>query len=341
MGVVGRRLENSDSTSRTLKVAVPAYGCFDLVTAAVGANVRVLFYDIDPATLGPDTKSLHRVLDLGAQAVVVAPQFGSYPDWEALQEVTSGHGAILIEDAAQSFGTMLGDQQAGMLGPLSVMSFGRGKGWTGLGGGALLTDETWKEAAPEPPRGKSGILRGGLLGAAVTALSRPLPFRLIEQAPFLGIGQTRYRAPGPVEAISEMSANLALETLSDSIDALVVQQESAAYYRAHLGSSSVVTPVAPVSGCRPGYLRYPVRVTRGVVDRVAREARGLGVRRGYPSILPALGAVQAICLNQNDAFPGAQELVDTLITLPTHGRLRPSDRESLVTYLCGMDSGTP
>ena len=35
-------------------VALPAFGCFDLATAAVGADVPVLFYDLEPTTLQPD-----------------------------------------------------------------------------------------------------------------------------------------------------------------------------------------------------------------------------------------------------------------------------------------------
>ena len=35
-------------------VALPAYTCFDVATAAVAAQVRVVFYDVDPLFLTPD-----------------------------------------------------------------------------------------------------------------------------------------------------------------------------------------------------------------------------------------------------------------------------------------------
>ena len=44
-----------------LPVAIPAYSCYDIVTAVVGAGSRVVVYDGDPSTLGPDEASLDRL----------------------------------------------------------------------------------------------------------------------------------------------------------------------------------------------------------------------------------------------------------------------------------------
>ena len=41
-------------------VALPAYSCYDIATAAVGADVRVTLYDVDPVSLAPDLDSLAR-----------------------------------------------------------------------------------------------------------------------------------------------------------------------------------------------------------------------------------------------------------------------------------------
>ena len=43
-------------------VGFPAYGCVDLVAAALFAGVRIRLYDIDPATLSPDLDSVRRVV---------------------------------------------------------------------------------------------------------------------------------------------------------------------------------------------------------------------------------------------------------------------------------------
>jgi len=51
-------------------VALPAYSCFDLATAAVGAGVQVRFYDLDPSTLSPDLESVREAVRGGARVVV-------------------------------------------------------------------------------------------------------------------------------------------------------------------------------------------------------------------------------------------------------------------------------
>src|SRR5262245_6199582 len=48
-------------------VALPGFSCFDVASAAVGADAGVACYDIDPRTLAPDLNSLDRVVQRGAQ----------------------------------------------------------------------------------------------------------------------------------------------------------------------------------------------------------------------------------------------------------------------------------
>ena len=57
-------------------IALPAYCCFDIATAADGADVQVVLYDLDPETLGPDGPSLRRALEREPSAVVAAHLFG-------------------------------------------------------------------------------------------------------------------------------------------------------------------------------------------------------------------------------------------------------------------------
>src|SRR5262249_32635658 len=54
-----------------LSVALPAYACYDLATAAEGAGASVLLYDLDPQTLAPDVTQLQATLRHGAAVVVV------------------------------------------------------------------------------------------------------------------------------------------------------------------------------------------------------------------------------------------------------------------------------
>src|SRR3989442_356539 len=136
-------------------VALPAFTCFDVASAAVGASARLRFYDVEPSTLAPDLESLERVLERGTRVVVVTPLYGLPVDWDTIDALAVRHGAIVIEDAAQGHHARWRGRPLGSLGSLSVLSFGRGKGLTGGAGGAPLLREPnlWR------------ALEGGVRGA--------------------------------------------------------------------------------------------------------------------------------------------------------------------------------
>jgi len=119
-------------------VALPAYGCYDLATAADGADAPVVLYDLVPETLAPDMDSLRRALDHPVGAVVLVHLYGIPVDPDPVRAAMAKSGAWLIEDAAQGGGASLGGRPLGSFGDLAVLSFGRGKGITAGRGGALL-----------------------------------------------------------------------------------------------------------------------------------------------------------------------------------------------------------
>ena len=128
-------------------VALPAYCCYDVATAADGAGVAFHLYDLEPETLSPDLASLRRSFDAGARSVVVAHLYGVPADLAAVRALAAEFGAIVIEDAAQGSGCEWRGRPAGAHGALGVLSFGRGKGVTGGKGGALLVNEPSLQAA--------------------------------------------------------------------------------------------------------------------------------------------------------------------------------------------------
>ena len=68
-------------------VALPAWCCYDVATAALGAGARVVHYDVDPATLTPDLASLRGALRQGATSVVVAALYGLVAPWDEIRPI--------------------------------------------------------------------------------------------------------------------------------------------------------------------------------------------------------------------------------------------------------------
>lgn len=315
---------------RPPEVLLPAYTCYDVATAAVGAGVRVRFYDIDPTTLAPDERSFREGLERGAAAAVVGNLYGYPVDWGTLSASCRESGAFLIEDAAQGLGSSWMGRASGTFGDVTVLSFGRGKGWTGGGGGALLVRGS---GAPAPELSSSAPLADGLRSAGVSTaqwlLARPSLFGIPSAFPGLGLGETHFRPPTPPMAISAFSAALAFYTRGMAGDAVAGRRNAAKRLGVLLSPfvtrGTLQTVGVPEDG-ESGFLRFPLLLAPATTgDLGMAEAMKLGIARGYPRPLPDLPQVAGLMAQPGGQFPGAALLAKHLITLPTHSLLTPSD----------------
>jgi dTDP-4-amino-4,6-dideoxygalactose transaminase len=323
------------------QVALPAFCCYDVATAAVGADCRIALYDVDPVTLQPDLPSLARVLGAGAAVAVAVELYGVPLDWGPLRALADAHGAVLIEDAAQGHGGRWRDRPLGSLGEISVLSFGRGKGWTGGAGGAILLREAFARAtlpslAPaDPAAGR----RVGLRYLAQWIVGRPAVYRIPRSIPALGLGETLYHEPAPPAEMSAFSATVALATLGSAEREAGFRRANAHIYEQALRGLTPFGGVPAPSGSEAGYLRYPVRVpdARAVVSPVSNQR--LGIAPSYPTTLADLPAVSARRIQAQEPLPGAERLVRELITLPTHSRLTVRERARIVEVVRGSGGG--
>ena len=319
-------------------VALPAYACYDLATAAEGACAPVLLYDLDPRTLAPDLTQVNDALRQGASAVVVVHLYGHPVDLSEVKKLAAERGALVIEDAAQATGAKLDDRSVGTQCSLAVLSFGRGKGLTGGSGGALLANDAAGARVVEGVRGLLGAPRRGwpelLTIAAQLILERPRLYALPAALPFLRLGETVYRAPRPLRRPSRVSLPVVGATWHLAEREAETRRHNAERLLSALrwqpGFETIITPPR----ARPGYLRLPV-LASPAVRRSAMEpaVRRLGVMPGYPQPLCDLEGFRQRCLNRDAAFPGSRLLAARLCTLPTHGRLRLRDLERLELWI--------
>lgn len=323
-------------------VALPAYCCYDVATAAVGAGARIMLYDIEPETLAPDMASFEATMSSGANVAVVAPLHGVPVDWRNIESCASRHGALVVEDAAQGFGASHRGSPLGGLGRLSVLSFGRGKGWTGGIGGALLVrggalEMLGRDHAFVPE--DSPALDGALRAAVQWAAGRPSVYALPASLPWLHLGETRYHEPIPIRDMPRVAAGLLERSLPLALREAEVRREAAAGYLRSLSCvdrmkfSHRVRFVHPAAESVPGYLRLPVRLSHGIAGMPDVEfAEWLGVAPGYPTTLGELRAVRRRLhtIRGADRWPGAEDLVRELVTLPTHSYVEKRDRHELI-----------
>jgi dTDP-4-amino-4,6-dideoxygalactose transaminase len=348
-------LASARAEARGRPIALPAYSCFDLVTAAVGAGVRIRFYDIDPVTLSPDLESLRAVAAEGVAAVVAGNLYGYPVDTAAVGAICDVVEAVFIEDAAQAIGSSTHDGRlAGSLGDASVMSFGRGKGWTGGGGGALLLRgqlaQAWSGVRPGTAAASVELAPAGRgAGRAITSLAawmlgRPSVYRLPSSIPALGLGETRWRDPVPPAEIPAFSAGLALRTAADAFRGVADRRYTAiTLANAMAGSPAAAASVQvcePLGGSdRAGFLRLPV-VARSSLHAtgLAERGRDLGIARGYPVALHLLPQARGLHAGSVPRLPGAEQLAEQLVTLPTHRWMTEAHVRALVEMVASIEA---
>jgi dTDP-4-amino-4,6-dideoxygalactose transaminase len=317
-------------------VALPAYCCYDVATAADGAEVGVVLYDLDPFTLSPDPASLDRAMSAGAAALVVAHLYGYAVDLDLAARATEQSGALLIEDAAQGVGGSYRGVPLGKHGSLSVLSFGRGKGRTGGRGGALLAnDERGKRlmaaARARIAAGRTSVAAPAKL-IAQWGLSRPGWYRLPASLPFLGLGDTVYRPSRPARRMDRLSAATLAATWSEAAVASEARRANAARLVSALQEISGINLVTPLPNTAPGYLRLPALLSE---SRRARSGKSLGIVPGYPASLADLEGFGARRADSGTLVQGARTLAGTLVTIPTHGWLRDEDIAAVRSWAAG------
>jgi dTDP-4-amino-4,6-dideoxygalactose transaminase len=317
-------------------VALPAFSCFDVAAAAARVGRPVRFYDVDPASLGPSPESLAAAVRQGAGVVVVASLFGVPVDWEALGPVLPAE-VVVVEDAAQGHGGRWRSAPLGAHGRLGVLSFARGKGWTGGAGGAVLVrDEGDLGGVSAPPleHDLAAELKVVARAGAQRTLGRPGIYRLPRSIPLLGLGETRYRSARAPSGMPASAAALLLDSHEAAAQEAAIRRVAASTYRLRLERAGIRCVSVPAGG-EAGYVRFPL-VLAGGIERFRDPARALtlGAAPSYPAALPTLAAMAPLTADgETGVWPGATRLAAELVTLPTHRLVTEDERGELLELL--------
>ena len=103
---------------------------------------EAVFIDTEYDTWNMDPVALEKAFEIypDVKLVVVAHLYGTPGKIDEIKAVCNKHGALIVEDAAESFGATYKGVQTGMFGTVSVISFNGNKIITGSSGGMVLTD---------------------------------------------------------------------------------------------------------------------------------------------------------------------------------------------------------
>lgn len=122
--------------------------CSDMTFAAtvnpvIYESAEPVFIDTERDTWNMDPIALEKAFEMypEVRVVIMVHLYGTPAKVDEIRSVCAKHGAIIIEDAAESLGASYKGMQTGSFGTYNCISFNGNKIITGSSGGMLLTDD--------------------------------------------------------------------------------------------------------------------------------------------------------------------------------------------------------
>lgn len=105
-------------------------------------NGEAIFIDTERDTWNMDPAALEQAFALYPEVklVILVHLYGTPAKLDEIKAICECHGALIVEDAAESFGATYQGKQTGTFGDYSAISFNGNKIITGSAGGMFLTD---------------------------------------------------------------------------------------------------------------------------------------------------------------------------------------------------------
>jgi dTDP-4-amino-4,6-dideoxygalactose transaminase len=304
------------------EVILPAYGCPDLVAAAVYAGLKPILVDVEENFHGLNLNNLADTITENTVAVIAVNFLGVPDRLPQIRGVLKSRPDIfLIEDNAQCFPELTTDEQ--LTGDFVCLSFGRGKPVSLLGGGALLvrdslsaSDRVNQYISPS----KSGKVSLSLKIRAYNKLLTPWLYQFISRNPLVNLGSTRYEPLFGIYAMDEFRVSLLPANIAKHKDRDRIAQGVIFDIVSSTEKYGLVDFANGGSSNASRLLRYPVlcpdKETRDYLVRLLLSY-GLGASSMYGLPLVEMPVVSRL-VSRRGSLDCAKDFADRLMTLPVH-----------------------
>jgi len=146
------------------EVVCPSYTFVSTANAFALRGARLVFVDIDPATLCIDINQAEQAITNKTKAIITVHYAGVSCDMDILKDICLNNSVSLLEDAAQAYGSFYKETKLGQFGILATLSFHETKNIVaGEGGCLIVNDQRFKHRAEvirEKGTDRSSFMRG-------------------------------------------------------------------------------------------------------------------------------------------------------------------------------------
>jgi perosamine synthetase len=314
-------------------VIIPAFTCYTVPSSVVRAGLRIRTCDLRQGSLDLDLALLSAMLPGSARLLAVVPThlYGYPSDVVRVRKLVTDRGVTIVEDAAQAMGETWDGRKLGTLGDVSFLSLARGKAFSTVEGGIILTDRDDIARVLQgrvdglPGYGFWGLVKLIAQAAGLMLFIHPLLFWIPRSLPFLRLGDTLFEEDFPILRMSSFQAGLA-ENWRERLRSM--REARKANVKRWMGMLEEIGDRGESleHGQPRGLLRYPIRVR----DAARRKSllqeskdRGVGIAPVYPESINRLSELTGKIPLQ--ACPVAESCARELVTLPTHAYLTQKD----------------
>lgn len=301
------------------KVIVPSFTFVTTALAYVRAGARLVFADIEEATLGIDPDHVADLVDERTRAVVPVHYAGVACDLSGLSESIGGFPIDIIEDNAHGLFGSLDGQPLGSFGRFATLSFHETKNFVCGEGGALVVNRPEDVARAHTLYDKGTNRRAFMLGQVDK-------YSWVDQGSSFGLSD--------ILAAYLLAQLQEKESILKKRRALFDCYKSALEpYQTAFGFSLPQIPIGRVQGFHMFYVLMPDRESR---DRSLRYLNGNGFKATFHYVpLHSAPAAKDYVAMTTDC-PVTESISGRLIRLPFYNDLSHADAEAVAD--CLLDS---
>jgi perosamine synthetase len=323
------------------EVIISAYTCYSVPSAIVRSGLKIKLCDTAADSFDFDFEQLKPLLDSKKLLCVVPTHlFGLPADVKRLKKMIDDPEVTVIEDAAQAMGGEWQGGKLGTLGDVSFFSLGRGKAFSTVEGGVILTDSDELAAnlklqmSKIPDYTHLEVFKLFLYTVILNILLHPTLFWIPKSLPFLKLGETIFDPDFKITKMSSFQAGLTKNWVEKLLVFRLVRQGNVRKLLSLLvdveGYGLFVDKNADV----PDLIRFPIEMqderVRVEFLNVASQ-RGLGAAIAYPSAIN--GIPELVSEFRDENYFLAEKHSKLLVTLPVHLFCTKKDQKLLVSAL--------
>lgn len=335
------------------EVIVQAFTCMVVPHAVIWAGAQPVYADIDK-TLNIDPDALTNLLTDKTKAIIVQHTFGMPANMAKIGEFCKAHNLLLIEDVAHALGGTYDGKPLGSFGDAAIFSFGRDKVIASTAGG--MASSQHKEVVvrlQHMQREAKSLSRRTIVQNLLHPVLVPFCAMLI---PVFGLGSALLRLfqqigllnkvytsaelaserpKTPLHRLPEPMAGLALSQYELELQAFEEKRrQHALVYAAWIRDNKPMTETQQdQERSESSWLRYTILIPNRADLLAAAKKQSILLGDWYsspvmptPKDLNRIGYVTGSC-------PKAEQAAKTSVNLPTYPKLRPEQREKILTLL--------